>query len=321
MGVLILGDPSDPHVARVASLVAEAGEKALVFHRFCLDHQASLRYEEGHFSAEFQTEAGKLLDQDIHAVWSRVKPVAVITDPGSEEWIGQEFASKEWGFLLQSLPMLLSQASWVNDPSAQQRLANKPYQLRLAQNVGLSIPSTRITNNPSTALELFVPDREVAFKTLANFVFPPDKYIFTTRISREEVTRRSRAIQRAPAIFQEYIEKDFELRITVVGQQLFATKINSQRSSSTQTDWRRSQLEQGLYEPTELQPELAARIRAFHDTAGLVYGAYDFVVSKEGEPLFLECNPAGQWLWLEELTGQQISRAVASTLVQGGPHR
>ncbi|MBO0795517.1 MAG: hypothetical protein J2P36_31890, partial [Ktedonobacteraceae bacterium] len=85
MGVLILGDPSDPHVAKVSSLIAEVGETPLVFHRFCLDHQVSLRFEDSRFSAEFQTEKGILFDKDIDAVWSRVKPVAIFNDPGSEE--------------------------------------------------------------------------------------------------------------------------------------------------------------------------------------------------------------------------------------------
>src|SRR3546814_19880170 len=31
----------------------------------------------------------------------------------------------------------------------------------------------------------------------------------------------------------------------------------------------------------------------------LVYGAFDFVQSPEGELFFLEVNPAGEWAWLE----------------------
>jgi len=47
---------------------------------------------------------------------------------------------------------------------------------------------------------------------------------------------------------------------------------------------------------------------------GLVFGCIDMIVTPRGEFIFLEINPNGQWLWIEELTGLPISEAIANTL-------
>ena len=52
--------------------------------------------------------------------------------------------------------------------------------------------------------------------------------------------------------------------------------------------------------------------------ASLAYGAFDFVVTRDGDVVFLECNPGGQWLWLEKATNLPISQAVADLLAQSG---
>jgi len=315
MAILILGDPSDPHVAGVVRCVEEFGIAYFVFHRFCLEHQICLAYDGKALTTDFRIGERLFRDTEIEAVWSRVKPIALAAEPGSEQWLGQEFAAKEWGSVIQSLAMLLEHAKWVNNQQAQQKIANKPYQLRLAQNVGLEVPATRITNNPESVLRFEGDTRELVYKTLTNFIFPPDKYIFTTRVRRDALSESAASVQRAPGIFQEYIPKAYELRVTVVGDKIFPTRINSQQSSATAVDWRRSQLNEGMYEIGELPQIIEGGIRAFHRAAGLVYGAYDFIVTPEGHHIFLECNPAGQWLWHEEITGQPITRAIASELL------
>ncbi|HEX8894260.1 MAG TPA: hypothetical protein VF783_13095 [Terriglobales bacterium] len=50
---------------------------------------------------------------------------------------------------------------------------------------------------------------------------------------------------------------------------------------------------------------------------GLEYGAIDLRLTPEGKYVFLEINPAGQFLWIEEATGQKISDAIAAHLITG----
>ena len=61
--------------------------------------------------------------------------------------------------------------------------------------------------------------------------------------------------------------------------------------------------------------ELRARLHAYMEAFGLNFGCFDFAVTKSGEPVFFECNPNGQWQWVENLTGLPIGKAIAEELL------
>ena len=48
---------------------------------------------------------------------------------------------------------------------------------------------------------------------------------------------------------------------------------------------------------------------------GLMFGAFDFIVDQNGDWIFLEINPNGQWLWLEKILGLPISKKIVDYLV------
>ena len=52
---------------------------------------------------------------------------------------------------------------------------------------------------------------------------------------------------------------------------------------------------------------------------GLAYGAIDLVLTPDGRYVFLEINPNGQYLWIEQLTGLPISEAIAEWLMHREP--
>ena len=133
-------------------------------------------------------------------------------------------------------------------------------------------------------------------------------------MTEEDVRQKSKNIEQAPCIFQEYLDKDFELRITVVGDQVFPVKINSQKNSKTKFDWRKDQTHVE-YELFVLPEELKTKLLRLHREFKIVYGAYDFIVDPKGTYYFLEVNPAGQWLWMEEVLGINISETIANALI------
>ena len=59
---------------------------------------------------------------------------------------------------------------------------------------------------------------------------------------------------------------------------------------------------------------IAGKCTAFLRRMGLSFGCFDFIVTPSGEYVFLECNPNGQWLWVELETGLPISQAIAEFL-------
>ena len=79
-------------------------------------------------------------------------------------------------------------------------------------------------------------------------------------------------------------------------------------------DWRQG-YDHGLrYEPYDLPNDISEKCIKFLERMRLNFGAFDFIVTPSGEYVFLECNPNGQWLWIEMETGLKISEAIADTL-------
>jgi glutathione synthase/RimK-type ligase-like ATP-grasp enzyme len=120
-------------------------------------------------------------------------------------------------------------------------------------------------------------------------------------------------VRYAPVIFQEYIEAKVDLRITVVGDDIFPAEIGSQETSY-RVDFRMCMHEADI-RPHVLPPAVAAKITDLMRALGLVYGAIDMRLTPDGEYVFLEINPAGQWLFIEQRTGQPITATLARYMI------
>jgi glutathione synthase/RimK-type ligase-like ATP-grasp enzyme len=104
-------------------------------------------------------------------------------------------------------------------------------------------------------------------------------------------------------------------RLTVVGGRMLAAAIHA-RSSAAELDWRADQ--QALaYETVEAPAEVAGGVARLMAALGLRFGALDFLVTHEGEWVFLEINPNGQWAFVEQATGLPIAAAIAEALSDG----
>jgi glutathione synthase/RimK-type ligase-like ATP-grasp enzyme len=119
----------------------------------------------------------------------------------------------------------------------------------------------------------------------------------------------------APVIFQEFVPAEVDLRVTVVGDQVFAAAVHSQELPYP-LDFRLFLDRPGgvRMEPTSVPPDVEASLVRFLETAGLRYGAFDLRRTPEGRHVFLEVNPAGQWRFVEDVTGQPITAAMAQLL-------
>lgn len=211
-------------------------------------------------------------------------------------------------------------AVWFNHPEKMVSAEFKPYQLTLAKKVGMSIPKTLLTNDPEEALRFYEScNGRVVFKSLANIrgVTHGDNTVafnYTSLLSSEDI-EQFHLVKNTICLFQEYVDKAYELRINVVSDSIFATEIYSQNSDSTRIDWRRkySDLTFGTH---ELPADMNCQLRHFMQLMGLSFGAIDMIVTPNGDYVFLEINPDGQWAWVEQLTGLEISEAVFDMLTR-----
>ncbi len=124
-----------------------------------------------------------------------------------------------------------------------------------------------------------------------------------------------RGVHHTAHLFQEYVPKVFEVRLTVVGDEFFAAKIATSSATYTQVDWRRD-YDSHTYEVIDTPVEIRSAVTAYMTGTGLTFGAFDFVVTPDHEWVALECNPEGQWGWIEENTGLPIADAIARHLLE-----
>lgn len=215
------------------------------------------------------------------------------------------------GGVLASLP-----ATWINHPSALADCEYKPSQLNLARAVGLRVPATLITNDPQEVRQFAAQFGELVVKPLAEPIIAESgeqKVMWTRRVGPLELADLA-GLELTTHLFQQWIPKAYEIRLTVVGEHSFAVAIHA-ASAGTRVDWR-TDYDSLSYEVVDCPADVLDRARSFLSMAGLRYGAFDFVVSADTEEyIFLECNAAGQWGWLAAECGLPIAEAIAHELI------
>ena len=197
----------------------------------------------------------------------------------------------------------------------------KPYQQMAAGEVGFLVPPTCVTNVKSHAVAFLNKEPDLVIKSLsAGRVMPrsdeqPVPYnVMTMNASSETLHAASAdAIGRCPHFFQRNVAKAFEIRLVVVGDYMFAFRIDSQSLESSKLDWRHA-LHHLHFEPFQLPTKVVEQVSAFLNKLGLFSGSMDLIVDEDGGYWFLECNQDGQWSWLDSEVDGAISKAFANAL-------
>jgi ATP-grasp ribosomal peptide maturase len=218
-----------------------------------------------------------------------------------------------FGGVLSSLDAL-----WVNHPASVAVAEYKPRQLVVAARCGLAVPRTLITNDHAAAVDFAAEiGSRIVCKTLSGLLLADQsgmRMTFTTPVDAGAIDSAELGV--TAHLLQEWVPKSFEVRVTVVGPAALGVAIHAE-SERGRRDWR-SDYAALRYARIDVPPLIADGLRAFLTVFGLQFGAFDFVVTPNGEWIMLECNPAGQWLWLEQETGVPIAAALAELLASGG---
>ncbi|MEJ7810620.1 MAG: hypothetical protein WKG32_09460, partial [Gemmatimonadaceae bacterium] len=241
------------------------------------------------------------------AWWRRPLPFEMgddITGPGEHA-----FAYTECHEAITGLWHALD-ARWVNDPAWNDVAAKKTHQLRAAAEVGLRVPETLVTNDPGDARAFA--ERVGAGRTIYKSFLATEEYWRETRLLRPEELALLDHLAVAPVIFQEFVPAAVDLRITIVGDRIFPAAIHSQETGYP-VDFR-MELETVRIEPATLPASVEEALHRLMARLGISYGAVDMRRTPAGEHVFLEVNPAGEWLFVERRTEQPITRALAELL-------
>jgi hypothetical protein len=185
---------------------------------------------------------------------------------------------------------------WVNHPEKEVSAGYKPFQLASARSF------------------IQGPGQSYIYKTLCVPEVVSDIYdhalVFTSRLTLADIEAID-TVRFTPCLLQQFVPKAFEIRATVINGKMFAVGLHAPDPDID--DWRQvtNDLTYSVYQmPADVEERSLRLVREL----GLLFAAMDFVVTQEGEHVFLELNPSGQWTWLEAATGLPMVDTLADCL-------
>lgn len=327
--ILLITHSYDLHVDVLTKHLTQMGES---FFRLNLDHfprdydinfhtdgRSSPQYQLSYITQNQMIECGQ-----IKSVWVRKKaPFAFVSDDlGAQEL---KYAQTECEHLLFGFLTSLD-CYWMSHPKAMRAAQWKVEQLARANRFGFITPATLITNAPEKLLQFYhhhkqqIITKPICEASLEVDNLQPEEVLtngVSTAMVSEEHIEHIAAVREFPCLFQAYVEKQYELRVTVIGNKLFTAKIDSQADERTRVDFRDFSVEID-YQACRLPDEVASSCLEYVHSYGLQYGALDLIFTPEGEYVFLENNPGGQFWFVEQLVPElQMMSQVADCLARG----
>jgi glutathione synthase/RimK-type ligase-like ATP-grasp enzyme len=256
--------------------------------------------------------------QDVGAVWYR-RPEK-LKDDRFDDSPESQYALEEWTEFIECFFAHVPKARWMNHPSYNTIASRKLEQLTTAVTIGFSVPDTLATQDSDKLREFFEHHQgQVIVKPLSSGYVDragkeKDSLIYTNRVTASHLDDLS-DLSLCPALFQQFIQKAYDVRITVVDADIHSVKlVATDESGGQRCDIRRNNMSDVAYEAVSLPMDIESKIRKLTSHYSLRFAAIDMAVSKSGEWYFFEVNPNGQWAWLDMTAGTNISASLVKSL-------
>lgn len=294
-------------------LVLELEKRATPFIRFNTEDypvDVGLEWTEAGESVLRLADAAVTVEE-LSAIWWRrpVSPRVESSDPALSAWLSEEAGAALQGVWASASPL------WVNDPARNRAAGNKPRQLRAARAQGFDVPPTLVSNDPER-LRAFAEQRgdRLVCKPLTHGQVDDtrDRVFWTRSLDREDIKALLMAGPE-PYLLQELVAKAYDIRVTVVGDQVFAARIENCADNAL-IDWRRADTGTLRHAPETLPDDVADACLRLTRHFGLQFAAIDLARTRDGGHAFFELNPNGQWAWIEQLTGLPIAASLTDLL-------
>ncbi|MFI5959287.1 ATP-grasp ribosomal peptide maturase [Cryptosporangium sp. NPDC051539] len=307
--VLVLTEQLDPTADLVVTALHERGAEVFRVDTAAFPLSLTVTASLGDsWHTELRSPSRSVRLEDVCGAYYR-RPSSFVFPPMSaadRQWSELE-ARVGLGGLLATVP------NWLNHPSRIGYAEYKPVQLATAASAGLAVPRTLITNDPDAAGRFAHEIGPIVYKPFSSPAEQDGRtaFVYTSPVSAAELS--DEAIRLTTHLFQEHLEKAYEVRLTVVDDQFFAASLTA-RSAAGRIDWR-SDYDAIEYAVATVPPAVREALCRMLQTLGLRFAAVDFAVTPSGDWYFLDLNPNGQWAWIEHETGLPICAAIASALM------
>jgi hypothetical protein len=318
--VLIVSVPRDEPAKRVERELRRRGAEVIRLDCASFPSLAhvSVEFDDAREAFQLRLAERRIALGRLEGIWYRKPgtPTASsgITDPAVRELIENDCVD-----FLTSLWDLTGCRALPGRPSLLINTQRKAPQLQRARALGFAVPPTLFTNDPREFLAFYRKHNGRLVSKITGAI-NMTRYVgedfcrYTEVVSTRDVAY-AQSVAHCPIIFQAYVPKRLELRITVVGTRVFAAEIHSQATNRTRHDWRHYDLNATPHRTHELPQKVARLCVQLVRDLGLLYGAIDMILTPDGQYVFLELNPSGEYGWIEDLTGMPISAAIAEVLL------
>ena len=308
--VLILSSLYDFSTDEVVHRLREAGVGCVRLNREQLrEHRLTL--DPSRPSLIIDGPVGRhVVNADLRSVFYR-QPVFLRDSSGIPLSVAKQLERSQWAAFLRALSVFRD-AAWMNFPAATYLAESKPYQLAVASACGMRIPDTLVTNAAATVRDRFA--GRTAIKSLDSVLLregPDSLFTYTTFASTDALS--DDALRSAPLIAQEALVEKTDLRVTVVGDRVFAVQVLAD-GAAVFGDWRLTPKSALTYEDAQLSAEDAANCLRLMRALRLSFGALDLAETPDGV-VFIEINPTGEWGWLST-PDRSIGTAIAAWLAE-----
>lgn len=194
---------------------------------------------------------------------------------------------------------------------------NKLFVLEYAIKNKLKIPATLLTNSKTDLSRFFTKYKKVVTKALFEAPIFSNKdndfFFYTSQV--DDITDIPQEF--FPSLFQEMVDKAFEVRVFFVKNNYFSMAIFSQNDETTSVDFRNyNRKRPNRTVPYKLPRIINKRLKNLMNDLKLNTGSIDLVVDKNGEFFFLEVNPVGQYGMVSYPCNYNLDKVVASELIK-----
>ncbi|MCD6669705.1 hypothetical protein LT068_11540 [Vibrio cholerae] len=195
----------------------------------------------------------------------------------------------------------------LSKPSIMRRANNKVFQAVIASKVGFNIPKFSITNDNRVLKKWSKkPDAIVKPLSIGTVESKTEKEFVQTNIINPKVNIT--ALKYSPVYLQKFVNKDYEVRVTVINGLFFPARIDSKNP----IDWRKKN-SQAVFTKWDIPEIVEQKCRDYMAKCSMEFGCFDFLV-KDDIWYFLEMNVNGQWGWLDSTFNGKISDEIVKYL-------
>ena len=313
--VLLLSGLYDFSTDFVAAALKERGATFLRLNR---EQLATCRVTLDPVAAVIEVRSPSGLEATIDASSLRAvlfrQPIILRNTPGYALSVAEQLERSQWSAFLRGL-CVLDGSRWMNHPAKTYLAECKPYQLRVAARLGFTVPPTRIGNDLAGIRSAQLGDPLIVKSLDTVLIHEGSDCLFTYSTASDIASWHDEDLSSAPALCQEFIRDKTDLRVTVVGSNIFAVRIE-EGGRGIEGDWRVRPRDQVQFVPIDLSEECARLCLRLAETLGLPFAAIDLLeAGDERKIVFVEVNPTGEWGWLVRC-GLPIDMAIADWLAK-----